>query len=206
MHTFVVCFHSLTAFTSWSSPEWVGLWVSLHLPARGSSMDLGKKGQKWGKCCPMAVALMHQWAESTAPVLCRHTSAVLMTEKASPLKQSLSSQHLNSLQMPRCSYCCTGTIPANPAYSGRIRPPALPCPTGKPQTTSGLNHSSRATVPLTSPPLIHTPLCPWDNCRDPLPGKAMQSILNRLNSQRDWGTVTCWSPLACPGALSVRQK
>lgn len=112
----------------------------LSLSALASSRQqhgFGKNRQKWGKCCPMTVALMHQWAESTAPVLCRHTSAVLMTEKASPLKQSLSSQHLNSLQMPRCSCCCTGTIPANPASSGRIRPPALPCPTGKPQTTSG---------------------------------------------------------------------
>lgn len=66
------------------------------------------------------------WSNSSCAV--QTHIAVLMTEKASPLKQSLSSQHLNSLQMPRCSYCCTGTIPANPAYSGRIRPPALPCP------------------------------------------------------------------------------
>lgn len=102
----------------------------------------GKKGQKWGKCLPMTVVLMHHWAEPTAPVLCRHTSAVLVTEKASPLKQSLSSQHLTSLQMPRCSYCCTGTIPANPAYTGRIRPPALPCPEGNFKQHRGVNHTA----------------------------------------------------------------
>lgn len=133
----------------------MGFPVSLHLSAQGTSVDLEKKGQKWGKCLPMTVVLMQQWAESTAPVLCRHTSAVLMTGKASPLKQSLSSQHLNSLQI--LSYCCTGTIPANPAYAGGIRLPALHFQQGN-LKHQGVNHTSRAVISLTSPPLIHSVL------------------------------------------------
>lgn len=152
MHTFVVYFPSLSVLTSWSSWEWVGFWVSLHLSAWGSSMDLWKKDRNGGNAIPW---LWFWWAESTAPVLCRHTSAVLMTEKASPLKQSLSSQHLNSLQMPRCSYCCTGTIPANPAYTGQIRPPVLPCPTGKLQTTSG-TESHQQSHDFTDQPSPHS--------------------------------------------------